>query len=150
MFMYQMFDFLIFQQVFQRLQQIYVFVHSIQFSQQNFQSSQLFFQSISQQSSNTMFNITTTQQNVERHTRFLNVMIKFNKIFKISCIVVKSNVTIVQLNKRYIQTNQNSDMNVMSTELVRHLEFQLHSFEKIDFKNLSMRTIDHKEIVLHY
>ena len=38
----------------------------------------------------------------------------------------------------------------MSTKLICHLNFQLHSLIKVDFKKLFIKTIDHKEIVFHY
>ena len=145
---YQMFVSQIFQQVSQSIQQTYVFMSLNQSDQSQF--SQMFSQSVNQQSFDTMFNVTTFQQDVERHTRFLNVMIEFDKTFKISCIIIKSNDTIVQLNNRCIQTNQNFDMNVISIDLIRHLSLQLHLLEKIDFKNLSMRTVDHRKIILHH
>ena len=145
---YQMSVSQIFQQISQSIQQIYVFM-SLNQSDQN-QLSQMFSQFVNQQSFDTMFNVTAFQQNVERHIRFLNVMIEFDKTFKISCTIIKSNDTIVQLNNRCTQTNQNSDMNVISIDLIRHLNLQLHSLEEIDFKSLSTRTVDHKEIILHH
>ena len=145
---YQMFVFQIFQQVFQSIQQIYVFMSLNQFDQNQF--SQIFSQSVSQQSFDTMFIVTAFQQNVERHIRFLSVMIKFDKTFKISCIIIKSDDTIVQLNNQCIQTNQNFDMNVISIDLIRHFNFQLYSLEEIDFKSLFMRTIDHRKIILYH
>ena len=145
---YQMFASQIFQQTSQSIQQTYVSISSIQFDQS--QSSQMFSQSVSQQSFDTIFNVTTSQQDVERHTRFLNAMIKLDKIFKISCTIIKSNDTIVLLSNRCTQTNQNFDMNVIFVDMIRHLNLQLHSLEKIDFKSLFMRTVDHKKIILHH
>ena len=145
---YQMFASQIFQQISQSIQQTYVFMSSTQFDQSQF--SQMFSQFVNQQSFDTVFNATASQQNVEKHTRFLNAMIKFDKTFRISCTIIKSNDTIVLLNNRCTQTNQNFDMNVIFVDMIRHFNFQLHSFEKIDFKNLSMRTVDHKKIILHH
>ena len=145
---YQMFVSQIFQQTSQSVQQTYVFMSSNQ-SDQN-QLSQMFSQPVSQQFFDTVFSVTASQQNVERHTRFLNAMIKLDKTFKISCTIIKSDDTIVQLNNRCTQTNQNSDMNVIFVNMMRHFNLQLHSFEKIDFKNLFMRTADHKKTILYH
>ena len=145
---YQMFASQIFQQISQSVQQTYVFM-SLNQSDQS-QLSQMFSQFVNQQSFDTMFNVTTSQQDVERHTRFLSVMIELDKTFKISCTIIKSNDTIVQLNNRCTQTNQDFDMNVISVDLIRHFSLQLHSLEEIDFKDLFMRTIDHRKIILHH
>ena len=145
---YQMSVFQIFQQASQSIQQTYVFMSSIQFDQN--QLSQMFSQFVSQQFFDTIFSATASQQDVERHTRFLSAMIELDKIFRISCTIIKSDDTIVLLSNRCTQTDQNFDMNVISIDMIRHFSFQLHSFEKIDFKNLFMRTVDHREIILHH
>lgn len=41
-------------------------------------------------------------------------------------------------------------MNVILADTIRYFNLQLHLFEKVDFKDLSMRTVDHKKIVLYY
>ena len=41
-------------------------------------------------------------------------------------------------------------MNVIFVELIRVLDLILHSLEKIDFKDLFMRTVDHRETVLYH
>jgi hypothetical protein len=57
--------------------------------------------------------------NEERHTRFLSIMIEMNKTFRISCSVIQLNNEFVNLDKTYTQADQEFDMNVVSTELVR-------------------------------
>ena len=77
-------------------------------------------------------------------------MIELNKTFRIFFIITKLDDTALVLEKRYTQTNQKFEMNVIFAELVRVLSLVLHSLEEIDFKDLSIRIEDYREIVLHH
>lgn len=85
----------------------------------------------------------------KHHTRFLSIMIDKDKAFRILCFVQKSDESIVHLDKFYVQANQNSDMNVISTELIKHLNLQLYSLSEIKFAELSMCITNHHETVFH-
>lgn len=86
---------------------------------------------------------------VKHHTWFLSTMIDKNKAFRILCFIQKSDKSIVHLNKFYVQANQRSNMNVISTELIKYLSLQSHSLNEIEFAELSMCTANHHETVLH-
>ena len=88
-------------------------------------------------------------QDGERHTRFLSAMIGLDKAFRIPCSVIKPNGETLELDQRYTQANQGSDMNVISTGLAQHLGLDLHDLSEVGFKGLSMRTADSQETVLH-
>ena len=77
-------------------------------------------------------------------------MIGVDKAFRVLCSIQKPDGTEVQLDKRYVQADQGSDMNVISAGLVRHLHLDLHSLAEVGFKGLSMRTADHRDTVLHH
>jgi hypothetical protein len=85
----------------------------------------------------------------ERHTRFLSTMVGKDKAFRIPCSIQKPDGSTVHLDKSYVQADQRSDMNVISTELIKYLGLQSHSLGEIEFAGLSMRTADHCETVLH-
>lgn len=77
------------------------------------------------------------------------MMIDKNKAFRILCFIQKSDKFIVHLNKFYVQVNQRSDMNVISTELIKYLNLQSYSLNEIEFAELSMHIANHHETVLH-
>jgi len=85
----------------------------------------------------------------ERHTRFLSTMVGKDKAFRIPCFIQKPDGSTVHLDKSYVQADQGSDMNMISTGLVKYLGLQSHSLGEIGFAGLSMRTADHRETVLH-
>ena len=49
-----------------------------------------------------------------------------------------------------MQANQESNMNVISTKIMRKLKLKLKSLIEIDFQELFMQTIDYQKIVLHH
>jgi len=85
----------------------------------------------------------------EHHTRFLSTMVGKDKAFRIPCFIQKPDESTVHLNKSYVQADQRSDMNMISTELVKYLGLQSHSLGEIEFAELLMCTADHCETVLH-
>lgn len=88
-------------------------------------------------------------QDGERHIQFLSAMIELDKAFWIPCLVVKPNVETVELDKKFTQADQRSDMNVVSTALACHLGLDFHALSEVGFKRLSMRTADNQKTVLH-
>ncbi len=94
--------------------------------------------------------ITTASTEAEKHTWFLSMIIDKNKIFRISCFIKKTDETEIHLEKSYVQANQESDMNVISTDLIRQLNLNMHSLLKIEFWNLTMRTADHRKTLLKH
>ena len=94
--------------------------------------------------------ITTASTKAEKHTRFLSMIINKNKIFQISCFIKKTDETKIHLEKSYVQANQESDMNVISTDLIRQLDLNMHFLSKIEFQDLTMHTADHREMLLKH
>lgn len=100
-------------------------------------------------------NTQTTSQTVsgavpddERHTRFLSKMAGHDKAFRIPVKVTQADGKVVEIDKKYVQADQGSDMNDVSTGLAKTLKLDLHSPAEVGFKGLSMRTADHRETIL--
>ena len=81
-------------------------------------------------------------QDGERHIQFLSTMKGLDKAFWIPCSVVKPNRETVELDRKFTQADQGSDMNVVSTALARHRGLNFHALSEVRFKELSMRTAD--------
>ncbi len=96
-----------------------------------------------------IFNV-SIESNDDKHTQFLNMMIDMNKIFRISCFVIKSNDETVALNKQYTQTDQRSNMNVVFMNLTRRLELQLRDLVEMNFRELFMKTADNHDIIFYH
>ncbi len=94
--------------------------------------------------------ITTVSIEAEKHMRFLSTIIDKNKIFWISCFIKKTDETEICLEKSYVQVNQESDMNIISTNLIRQLDLNMHFLLKIEFQDLTMCTADHREMLLKH
>ena len=77
-------------------------------------------------------------------------MITSEKTFRIKIIVYKSNNIIVIFKKKNTQINQNSNINVIFINFIRYLDLSLRFLKKINFKDLFIRIIDHREIVLYH
>lgn len=71
-----------------------------------------------------------------------------DKAFRILTEVLKVDDSICILKRKYTQIDQGSDMNVISTGLIRFLDLTLLALADIRFKDLFMRTADYREIVL--
>lgn len=81
-------------------------------------------------------------QDGEKHTRFLSTMIGMDEAFRLPCTVTRLDGIIIALDKKFVQADQGSDMNVMSSGLVRHLGLILHALNEVGFRGLSMRTTE--------
>ncbi len=86
----------------------------------------------------------------KRHTRFLSAIIGLDKAFRLPCSIVKPDGTQIELDKKFTQADQGSDINVLSARLVRHLVLDLYPLSEVGFKGLSIRTADHRETILHH
>lgn len=86
----------------------------------------------------------------EKHTRFLSNLVGVDKAFRIPATVKLEDGELVDIEKRYVQGDQGSDMNVISADLVQRLRLTLHRVEEVGFKGLSMRTADQKDTLLHH
>ena len=73
-----------------------------------------------------------------------------NKAFRVPSTVKKPNGSEVKLKKSHTQTNQESNINVISVELIRLVDLPLQLLSKIKFKNLSIRIADHRDTVLEH
>ena len=87
---------------------------------------------------------------VEKHTRFISNMLGVDKAFRVPCVIVTPDGSTVPLDKRYVQANQGSDMNVLSTGLAKKLNLTLRPLSEVGFQGLSMRTADHRETLLYH
>ena len=81
------------------------------------------------------------------HTKFLSTMVGAEKAFRIPGTVRAGRVE-TKLDKREIQADQGSDMNVMSPPMVRKLKLTPRPLSDIGFKGLTMQTADHHESLL--
>ena len=86
---------------------------------------------------------------VDSNTCFLSSVMSIDKAFQISCkIWVDSKELILQ--QHQIQTDQGSDMNVISLAMVKQLSLKIHTLSDIRFAELTMKTADNQKIRLHY
>ncbi|KAK4697103.1 hypothetical protein P7C71_g925, partial [Lecanoromycetidae sp. Uapishka_2] len=93
---------------------------------------------------------TVLAADAEKHTRFLSNLVGVDKAFRIPAMVSLPDGTQVGLDRKLVQGDQGSDMNVISAALARQLKLELKSVEEVGFKGLSMRTADQKDTLLHY
>ena len=142
------------QQSFQQFFQIMSSQHMqfVSFSSEyvsiSFQQIQIFQQPSIVFSTRKILNVSVDDQNDEKHTRFLNTIINMNEAFQLSCTIIKFDGIIIVLNKKFVQIDQRSNMNVMSFELIRHLNLILHALNEVDFRDLSMKTIESDQEVI--
>ena len=99
---------------------------------------------------------TTTQKTlhveagIDSQTRFMMSVAREEKTFRISCII-KINMLSVPINRKKMQTDQRSDFNIISMNMMRKLSLELFSLNSIDFRDFIMRTADHKKFsLLHW
>ena len=85
---------------------------------------------------------------IDERVEFFKKLIKLKKAFRFSVIVILETVR-VMLEKEYIQANQGSEMNVISSKMIRKLKLVHRSLKDIGLVDLIMKTADHKEIKLH-
>lgn len=93
---------------------------------------------------------TASTVEAEKHTRFLSSLVGVDKAFRVPSMIKKPNGAEVKLEKSQTQADQGSDMNVLSTGLVRMLGLPKYLLSDIGFKGLSMRTADHRDTVLQH
>ena len=89
-----------------------------------------------------------TETEIDKRVEFLRKLTKLEKIFRLSVTVILKNIR-VMLNKNYTQTDQDFEMNVISSEMIRKLKLIHRSLTKIELADLIMKTTDHKKIKLH-
>ena len=86
----------------------------------------------------------------DAHTRFLQTLVGVEKAFRIPA-VVRSQGQELALKRRHTQADQGSELNVISSAMVRQLGLKMKSLSKIGFHGMSMTTADHKEhMLLHW
>lgn len=76
-------------------------------------------------------------------------MFRAEKAFRIPCCIWNNGVETV-LPRSQTQADQVSDLNVISTGLATKLGLQLQSLDLVGFRELTMRTADHKDTQLHH
>ena len=85
---------------------------------------------------------------INEHTQFLTNLIEYDKAFWIPCSVRLKNSTEHVLECLKMQTDQDSDMNMISDTLAKQLSIKLHSLSIIDFADMIMKTADERESFL--
>ena len=98
-------------------------------------------------SSATEAQVNAIEAQPDGHTKFLSTMVGAEKAFRIPGTVRAGRVE-TKLDKREIQADQGSDMNVMSPPMVRKLKLTPRPLSDIGFKGLTMQTADHHESLL--
>ena len=93
---------------------------------------------------------TLTTTDGDRHTRFLSTLVGHDKAFRINATIMKSDGTAVKVDKKFVQADQGSDMNVVSIGLAKHLGLELRALEEVGFRGLSMRCADYRESTLKH
>ena len=96
------------------------------------------------------YNISALGVEAERHTIFLSSLIGVDKAFRLSSTVRKPDGSEIKIDKKQTQADQGSDMNVLSSGMVRFLGLPTFLLADIGFKGLSMRTADHRDTILKY
>ena len=94
--------------------------------------------------------VSSTSVEDEKHTRFISNMLGVDKAFRVPCTIHNQDGSEVQLDKHYVQADQGSDMNVISSGLAKKLNLTLRPLSEVGFQGLSMRTADHRETLLHH
>ena len=92
--------------------------------------------------------VSSVETEIDERIEFFKKLIKLEKAFRLSVIVILETVR-VMLEKKYTQANQSSEMNVISSEMIRKLKLIHRSLKNIELIDLIMKTADHKEIKLH-
>lgn len=77
------------------------------------------------------------------------MLIFIEKAFRISCTIRIDSLEIL-IGRKKVQTDQNSDMNIIFMKIIRKLCLKLFNLNLIEFRDLIMRTADHKKIFLLY
>ena len=80
----------------------------------------------------------------DAHTRFLSTLMSMKKIYEISDSIITKNDQI-DLSKKINQANQRSEMNVITSNLVRKLILNVMSLSQLEFQRMTMMTTNHKE-----
>lgn len=86
----------------------------------------------------------------EKNTRFLATMGAVEKAWRVPCSVTTPSGKEVNVERRYNQVDQGSEMSVVSVGMVNHLGLVKRSLAEVGFRGLSMRTADHRETLLLY
>ena len=94
--------------------------------------------------------LTDVDGGVNAHTRFLQILVGMKKAFRISA-VIRSQGQELALKRRHTQADQGSELNVISSAMVRQLDLKVKALSEIGFHDMSMTTADHKEhMLLHW
>lgn len=98
-------------------------------------------------------NVTTITTNTssppDKHTQIVSSLPKSEKAFRIPC-VIRLNNQLIGLEQYQTQADQGSDLNVISMGLAQKLNLELLSLDLVGFRELTMRTADHKDTPLQF
>ena len=93
-------------------------------------------------------NVSFAESKSDNRVNFLKELIKLKKTFRLSTTVILDTIRIM-LEKKYTQTDQDSEMNVISSEMIRKLNLTRHSLTDIKLTDFIMKTADHKKTRFH-
>ena len=96
------------------------------------------------------FSVDVGPMTEDKHTKFLQTLIGLEKAFRVPSVVRRPDGIDEEIDKSQSQSDQGSDMNVISQGMVNHLKLPMQLLSDIGFKGLTMRTADHRETELIY
>ena len=96
------------------------------------------------------FYVSASSAEESKQTLFLRSLIGIDKAFRVPAVVRKPDGSEVGIDRNQTQSDQGSEMNVISQGMVRWLGLDLRPLAELGFKGLSMRTADHRDTVLEY
>ena len=93
-------------------------------------------------------NVSFAESKSDDRINFFKKLIKLEKIFRLSTTVILDTIR-VMLKKKYTQTDQDSEMNVISSKMIRKLNLTHHFLTDIELTDLIMKTANHKKTRFH-
>ena len=84
----------------------------------------------------------------DAHTRLLAKLAGSEKAFRIPATVKSGDGSEIRLEKKETHADQGSEMNVISTAMVKKIKAQLRPLSEVGFQGLTMETADHFESTL--
>ncbi len=96
-----------------------------------------------------MYSTESEYTHAERPTRALSAQLGKDKKFRIPAPFKNGDSSVWTLPKVLVRADQGSNINIISPKMSRILGLKLRPLGDIDFAGLSMRSADHREMLLH-
>ena len=91
---------------------------------------------------------TETKSKSDDRIKFLRELIKLKKAFRLFATIILKTIRIM-FEKIYTQADQNSEMNVISFDMIRKLSLVQHFLTNIKLADFIMKTTNHKKTTFH-